>query len=200
MIMTKAQIAQMVSIRYQYSHYFCQLLERLLAKVPEGPIRDALQMNRSEELGTGSIYYGSAHKDGRRRLLEALGIDYASWEPKGHINHLDDNLHPAANRVINEYKKLIDRPNFLVGVAAIAISESSVPKQYGYLVSLLKEYWPELTDRDMFHLLDHIEHDVHHGTILEALLDNESDHRAIQYGKVRAARAWKEFWETLRHI
>ena len=74
--MTKTQIAELVAVRYQFGHYFCQLLEKLLVKVPEGSIKEALQQNLDEEMGKSATYPGPAHKEGRKKLLEALGFNY----------------------------------------------------------------------------------------------------------------------------
>ncbi len=195
--MTKDQVAQMVAIRYQFGHYFCQLLQKLLVKVPDGPIRLALQANLAEEQGASDLYPGPAHCEGRKRLLQYLGINYDSWKPQGAIGQLGDNPHPAAIAVVTEFNRLVDNSNFLVGAAAIAASESLVPEHYEYLVKLLKQYWPQLPDHAMYHLIDHIEHDVHHGSNLEELLAQEQDQNAVAYGKAQAGKAWKQFWQDI---
>ena len=191
--MYREKVVEIISARYTFGHFFPELLKRLLQKVPSGSIKKALKANLKEELGKSITYLGPHHKEGRKKLLEALGLNYCEWEPKGDLNNLDEALHPAAKKVILDFRELIDHPNYLVGVGAICASEGLVVNHYSWLVELLEQYCPEITDEDMNHLLDHIDHDVHHSDDLEELLLLELDQDLVLFGEDQATKAWATF-------
>jgi pyrroloquinoline quinone (PQQ) biosynthesis protein C len=195
--MDKNQAVRILMIRYQFSHFFCPLLETLLERAPEGAIRNVLQNNLDEELGKSMARPGSSHVEERKTLLEAVGVNYKSWEPKGTISNLGSNVHTLTTDVIKTFMVLIRQPNYLVGVSAIAASEFSVPEQYRYLKLILQETHPSLKTEHLHHLTSHIKHDVRHAKELRNLLAKESSYTDIYYGKYYAELAWQKFWSRI---
>lgn len=188
--MNRTEVAQLVAVRYQVAHYFCQLLARLAKRLTPYPqLRQIVLANLREKLGQDQAYGGKPHFEGRRKLLAALGVNQ---ELSGTLNRLDSRLHPAARRVLESFRELIDGEP-LIAYGAMTEYESLVPSQYQSLVALLRRYWTELANDDMNHLLDHIQHDIQHGQEMFDALDSNQQPAAAR-GAERAREIWQEFW------
>jgi len=187
---------QKVAVRYQFGHFFCQLLERLAARLTQKPkLQQVVLENLAEEAGYSSTYPGPAHQEGRKRLLEALGVKYPEWEPMGTLDS-PTNIHAAAANVLRKFVALVDQPDPVIGFGAIAESEGMVVGQYNRLVSMLRTECPGLTNYDMEHLLSHIQHDtLHRNDMLMAV--ETADQQAATEGARAARAAWEEFWMEL---
>lgn len=218
--LTRPQLTEVISIRYQVAHFFEDMLRCLIHVIDDASdisdearpqLRHAVQANLDDELGKAG--YGSQpHLEGRRDMLQALGIDYDQWSSQlGTYNHFGDVRPAALGLLVRMRHAVMLHP--LAGVAALLEYEHRISLHgagdYWMLLQGLEKLFPELCphgrgyrEGDPFwHIFSHAQHDDHHAKLAEdglvAAIRNENDAMPIFSGLVIARYAVDCFWIDL---
>ena len=222
---TQLQLITLISIRYQFAHFFEDMLRHMIAVVDTGlfhrnedpltskektSLREAATQNLQEELGELESY-GGPHREGREVLLSALGVDYQKW--KSNLGTYDNpgEVHESVLMLLTELKRIISTG----AVEAISclwyyenkISLDGVEGDYCILLKAFEQRFPEFKKDDykegdvLWHISSHAEHDVYHAALAEKAL--QSGHQsyvwveAVDYGVRETRMALEYFWDRM---
>ena len=138
----KAKTRLYVAMRFN-TIFLVSSLDRVIDQVPDSFISPALRINSLEEKGLIEAYGSDTHEDCRNDLASAIGIE----------------LNPVIPKEMEEVIKS-SSVHFLLGI--LFYIEYQIPDEYESLLNRIRQFYPKASEDDLFHLLNHIEHDQHH--------------------------------------
>lgn len=186
---------------YQLVKVFTTYMTNLLPKIPD---RDAAELfrhvfddefgavtGRDASVGQATIFRSHVHL--YREFLTALGVRDEEWGR--------ERLLPETDAYIKGHLALTRDADFRVGLGAVGPGhEFSIPTMFRSLVAGLRRN-TTLTDEQIGYFTLHIEEDVEHAEVFNALIarhaDTEEGRRLIRDGAMRSLRWRTLFWDGL---
>ncbi len=220
--LTRDQLTDLISIRYEAAHFFEDILRLIIKKIKEdvsleNTVQQKLlysaEQNLKEELGEEEKY-GGPHENGRKVLLTALGVDYEKW--KGRLGTIENTLIPnvAPKKLIEEFKDVVNEGS-IEAVSALwyyenRISLDGVVGDYYILLKAFEIKFPEFKkdtyqERDvLWHIASHAHHDEFHAQIakdgLLSLVNTVDSVEKIERACEEMRKAIDTFWNDCRDV
>ena len=175
------------SVQY-YPHVaaFPDYLATLAQRLPEGPTRAAILMNRDDELGEGSPD-GRSHAELWLDFAQGMGADRAKLP----------SAIPAVENLVAYFRSVAGNVEVGEALAAFYAYESQVPRVAREKARGLKEMYGA-DEKACRYFVMHTTADVHHAQVWRALIERElasaSDHgaeRILQAAEDAASVLWR---------
>jgi len=186
---------------YQLVKVFTTYMTNLLPKIPD---RDAETLfrhvfddefgavsGRDASVGQATIFRSHVHL--YREFLSALGLREEEW---GRVRQL-----PETEAYIRAHLALTRDEDFRVGLGAVGPGhEFSIPTMFRSLVTGLRKN-TKLTEEQICYFTLHIEEDVEHAEVFNALIarhaDSDEGRAMIREGALRSLKWRTLFWDGL---
>jgi len=220
---SREELVKILCTRYQAAHFFVGMLEHMLQSIDRGTYRDKDRLdpslipifrsvvadNLSEELGLKKGY-GGPHSEGRKNLLEALGVDYDAWAaPLGTYDVPGPGVHEGVGYILHQVKGVI-ACGAVEALTVLWYYENRITLDYPLLLHAFEYRFPTLrrtdgryAERDpLWHLASHAEHDSGHArTAVYALARLQGLpgmwHESIENGVHETWKGVENFWNLL---